>query len=306
MGHIMDGIERPIWFLGDLDDPWVLSILAATADSSVVRAIPCSGELPESLFEPDRPPRIVILHRSRLTPGDASRLERWRADPRANPLPRIILCFNPYARYAELERCFRVADLVLPEATAVETLPRHVIRLMLDTPETLALACPEAPPVEVVSSDHELRVILAESCLTAGFQVTTARDLRDDRDRLATVASGPVMTLWDVPVLDPAWPRRLEERCKLGPVVVLLGFADRATVAEARSRGAWACLDVPFDLHDLIDVLNRVGRSVRSDRSPGSSGRIEPARSTAGSRQPGKPRPGGDPGTGIPVVMVGS
>ncbi len=34
MGHIMDGIERPIWFLGDLDDPWVLSILAATADSS--------------------------------------------------------------------------------------------------------------------------------------------------------------------------------------------------------------------------------------------------------------------------------
>jgi CheY-like chemotaxis protein len=273
----MDGIERPIWFLGDLDDSWVLSILAATADSSLVRVIPCSGELPECLYEPDRPPRILILHRSRLTSADASRLERWRLGPRTNPLPRIILCFNPYARYAELERCLRAADLVVPEATAVETLSRHVTRLMADAPEALGQACPEAPLVEVVSSDHELRAILAESLMTAGFQVTAARELHDDRDRLAISASGPVMTLWDVPVLDPDWPQRLEHRCKLGPVVVLLGFADRAMVAEARSRGALACLDVPFDLHDLIDVLNRVGRSVRSDRSLSVSGRSEPA-----------------------------
>jgi len=272
----MDGSERPILFLGDLDDPWVVSILGATADSSLVRVIPCRGDLPERPFEPGSPPRIVVLHRSRLSAVDTSRLERWRLDARPNSLLHIILCFSPYVRYAELERCLRATDLVLPEATAVETLPRHVMRMMGEIPESLGHAWPEVPPIEVVSNDYELQVILAEICSAAGFEVTTHRDLRDDRTRPTAPRSGPVMTLWDVPVLEPDWPQRLENRCKSGPVVVLLGFADRAIVVQAQCRGAAACLDVPFDLHDLIDVLNRLGRSMCSERSPGSPGRSEP------------------------------
>src|SRR4051794_16194187 len=154
----MDGIERPIWFLGDLDDPWVVSLIAASADSSTVRVIPCSGDLPERLFDPEKPPRIVILHRSRLTPTDASRLEGWRSEARPGGLPRLVLCFSPYARYAELERCLRVTDLLLPEATAVETLPRHLLRMMADAPDMPARAGPGAPLINVVSSDHEFRL----------------------------------------------------------------------------------------------------------------------------------------------------
>ena len=299
----MDDIERPIWFLGNLDDPWVVALLAAAGEFSLVRAIPCRGDLPERLFEPEGPPRVVILHRSRITAVDVSRLDRWRPGLRSNPLPQIILCVDGYVRYAELERCSRMVDLVLPEATAVETLPRHVRRLVNDEPETPRHADPGAPGVEVVSSDHELRLILAETCVAAGFQVRSASDFRDARGFAGPVGNGPVITVWDVPVLDPAWTQRLEERCKLGPVVALMGFADRATVSEARRHGASACLDAPVDPHDLIDALNRVGRAVPvgTVRSPALR---QPERAcapgTSGAREPGKSWQGGDPRTGAP------
>ncbi len=41
---------------------------------------------------------------------------------RTNTMPRVILCFSPYVRYAELERCSRGVDVAIPEAIAVETL----------------------------------------------------------------------------------------------------------------------------------------------------------------------------------------
>jgi CheY-like chemotaxis protein len=145
---------------------------------------------------------------------------------------------------------------------------------MADAPETLDQACADAPPVEVVTNNFELQAMLHESLQAAGFQVTTSREPRDDRVRGITAASGPVTTVWDVPVLDASWPLGIENRSRFGPVVALLGFADRAMVAEARSRGASACLDVPFDLADLINVLNRLARSLSSSSV---SSRTEPA-----------------------------
>ena len=49
-------------------------------------------------------------------------------------------------------------------------------------------------------------------------------------------------------------------------MVALLGFADRATVGQARAHGASACLELPFDLADLVFVLDRL-----------AAPRIEPA-----------------------------
>jgi DNA-binding NarL/FixJ family response regulator len=85
------------------------------------------------------------------------------------------------------------------------------------------------------------------------------------------------MTLWDIPVLEPDWPRLLEERTQLGPVVALLGFADRATVRQARASGAAACLDLPVDVNDLVHVIERVNRKLRSELGTRSESRIEPA-----------------------------
>lgn len=277
----MDATRPTIRFVGDLDDPWAMEILGSISDWSDVHAVMCAGEAPDRLCEPNQPPRLLILHRTRLSQADAARIEQWRLGPRANAMPRVILCFSPYVRYAELERCSRGVDLAIPEATAVETLSRHVSRLLerRAEPPRAALAA-DCLSVQVISSNHELRAVLSEICLAEGFKVTSGREFTAQRQGRATVAdraATQVLTLWDIPVLELDWPRLLEERTKLGPVVALLGFADRATVGQAKASGAAACLDMPLDVNDVVHVIERVNRKLRSDPSTKIEGRIEPA-----------------------------
>ena len=277
----MDATGPTIRFVGDLGDPWVMEILGSISDLSEVHAVMCAGEVPERLFEPDQPPRLLIVHRTRLSQADAARIEQWRSVPRVNALPRIILCFSPYVRYAELERCSRGVDLAISEATAVETLSRHVSRLLerRDEPPRAAPAA-DCLPVQVISSNHELRAVLSEICLAEGFKVSSGREFTaqwQGRAAGADRAANQMLTLWDIPVLVADWPRLLEERTKLGPVVALLGFADRATVGQARASGAAGCLDLPLDVNDLVHVIERVNRKLRSDSSTKFEGRIEPA-----------------------------
>ena len=277
----MDATGPTIRFVGDLGDPWVMEILGSISDLADVHAVMCVGEVPDRLFEPDQPPRLLIVHRTRLSQADAARIEQWRSVPRVNALPRVILCFSPYVRYAELERCSRGVDLAISEATAVETLSRHVSRLLerRDEPPRAAPAA-DCLPVQVISSNHELRAVLSEICLAEGFKVSSGREFTaqwQGRAAGADRAANQMLTLWDIPVLEPDWPRLLEERTKLGPVVALLGFADRATVGQARASGAAGCLDLPLDVNDLVHVIERVNRKLRSDSSTKFEGRIEPA-----------------------------
>ena len=277
----MDATGPTIRFVGDLGDPWVMEILGSISDLSEVHAVMCVGDVPDRLFEPDQPPRLLIVHRTRLSQADAARIEQWRPVPRVHALPRVILCFSPYVRYAELERCSRGVDLAISEATAVETLSRHVSRLLegRDEPPRADPAA-DCLPVQVISSNHELRAVLSEICLAEGFKVSSGREFTaqwQGRAAGADRAANQMLTLWDIPVLEPDWPRLLEERTKLGPVVALLGFADRATVGQARASGAAGCLDLPLDVNDLVHVIERVNRKFRSDSSSKSEGRIEPA-----------------------------
>lgn len=277
----MDATGPTIRFVGDLGDPWVMEILGSISDLSEVHAVMCVGDVPDRLFEPDQPPRLLIVHRTRLSQADAARIEQWRSVPRVNALPRVILCFSPYVRYAELERCSRGVDLAISEATAVETLSRHVSRLLerRDEPPRAAPAA-DCLPVQVISSNHELRAVLSEICLAEGFKVSSGREFTaqwQGRAAGADRAAKQMLTLWDIPVLVADWPRLLEERTKLGPVVALLGFADRATVGQARASGAAGCLDLPLDVNDLVHVIERVNRKLRSDSSTRFEGRIEPA-----------------------------
>jgi hypothetical protein len=54
-----------------------------------------------------------------------------------------------------------------------------------------------------------------------------------------------------------------------------MGFADRATVATAKASGAIACLDLPFEIDDLVDAVERAARSAAPDRWP-LPARVEP------------------------------
>ena len=277
----MDATGPTIRFVGDLGDPWVMEILGSISDLSEVHAVMCVGDVPDRLFEPDQPPRLLIVHRTRLSQADAARIEQWRPVPQVHALPRVILCFSPYVRYAELERCSRGVNLAISEATAVETLSRHVSRL-LERRDEPPRAAPAAGclPMQVISGNHELRAVLSEICLAEGFKVSSGREFTaqwQGRAAGADRAANQMLTLWDIPVLEPDWPRLLEERTKLGPVVVLLGFADRATVGQARASGAAGCLDLPLDVNDLVHVIVRVNRKLRADSSSKTEGRIEPA-----------------------------
>ena len=125
---MMDSSEDALWFMGDLSDPWVVSIAGELARCTSVVQVHCPGDLPDRPFDLDRPPRLMVIHRHRFTAVDAQRLKEYRVCPVAGDAPAILLCVSPYVRYEELERWSGLADLVISEATAADILPRHVAR----------------------------------------------------------------------------------------------------------------------------------------------------------------------------------
>src|SRR4051794_7547261 len=284
----MGAADRSVWFLGDLGDPWVAAIGDALPSDSA--RISCPGDLPDDWPIGDGP-RVVVVHRSFLTPGDADRLSRLRA--LATPTPRVVVCPGPHARHVDLERWSArgIVDAVVPEATARDTIGRHVEAAGL-TEETSTLSRAKGGPVPgprvaVVSPNGELRWTLADACEALGYPAEPARDWSD------APTAGPA--IWDVPVLEPGWPSSLSSRSRRGPRVALVGFADRSVVGGARAGGAAACLELPYDLLDLGHVLDRVA-SVRGE--PAHPVPRPPSAQRRGRTSPGQGRPkvaGGTP-----------
>ena len=84
-----------------------------------------------------------------------------------------------------------------------------------------------------------------------------------------------MLTIWDVPLLEPDWSQRLERRARTsGPVIALVGFPDREIVTVAKASGAIACLELPYHVDDLIDVIDRAARTFSPD-TLFSPGRVE-------------------------------
>jgi CheY-like chemotaxis protein len=262
----MDPTAQSIWFAGDLGDPWVADIADSLSDLAPIHIEDHGDELPDRLFDAVDPARVLIMHRSRLTPADVSHLDGLRRTLGPERWPRIVLCVSPYVRYAELECCASFVDLILPEATARETLPRQLARMLGQTAASRPDVGPDSIEVEVVSSDYEVRSLFREACLRAGYQATAAPTFQSPAD----------LTVWDVPVLESRWTEQLERRSRSGPVVALLGFADRATVSAARQAGASACLDLPCAIDDLIHVLDRLVKETPIPARGESKLRVQP------------------------------
>ncbi len=225
---------------GDLGDPWVVDLASAIPGHPLLLNVP--GDLPDSWPEAARGARILVLHRAFLTAGDAERLAR---DRRAGLFPRVILCVGPHARYHHVQRWSERVDVILPEATASEVIARYVG----ESSHPLIRPAPGSQ-LTVVSSLHEIGLMLVDAGKAAGFEVARRRDW--------TEAPPGVLAVWDVPVLEPNWPVELAQAAASRPVVALIGFADRSLVRLARARGAVAVLDMPCDPLDLAHVLSRV------------------------------------------------
>ena len=228
----------------------------------------------------------MVVHRAWLSPRDAERLARLRAgSTTASPALRVILCIGPNVRHAELERWSArgLMDAVVPEATARDTIARHLVAS--DVTELPWRPAAPRPRVAVVSANSELRRTLADACETLGYPADPASDWSE------AVATGPA--IWDVPVLEPEWPRALARRTRLGAVVVLCGFASRALVGQARAQGASACLELPYDLLDLGHVLARVtlplGEPAHDVPPPPASARRRAAAAARQNPNPDRP-----------------
>ncbi len=271
-----------VGFIGDLDDPWIAAIADAVAQGRAVHRLNVAGTLPEHPFDRTSTPRVVVVHRHHLTDRDAARLETWPARGRDEGL-RLVLCISPYARYAELERWSALVDMVVSEAIAAEVLPGRLARWLDGAARTRSHPPGPSVRIEVAGGDGELGRALVEACRSAGY---IAQDIDESevggtpgpagrRGRPAP-AGQRVLTVWEVPVLEPGWAQRLEWRAaRTGPVIALAGFADRAVVARAHEAGAAACLELPCDVNDLIAAVDRVIDTTPADSWP-VPGRAEP------------------------------
>jgi hypothetical protein len=268
----MDASEGSIWFLGDLSDPWVDAIAGALAFPNVIR-LDCRAELPEQQVHAAHPPRLIVVHRHHLTHRDGETLKSWR-EPRGNgPRPGLILCVSPYARFEEVEQWLGLVDIVLPEATATDVLPRHVVRLLKGREDRKFRVDGSTFRIEVAVQNGELSGALVEACRAIGHQVEAV----DDREigELVRIGNGNgttlerVLTIWELPVLEPGWTERLERHSRqTGPVIGLVGFADRTLVTSAKESGAIACLELPCDLDDLLDIIERKAGNLPLDTWP--------------------------------------
>jgi CheY-like chemotaxis protein len=276
-----DAPAGPVGFIGDLDDPWIAAIADAISTSRTVHRLDCTGLLPEHLFEKLPPPRAIVIHRHKLSPRDADRIAEWRARA-GEATPRLVLCISPYVRYAELEPWTGLVDMVVSEATAADVLPGRLVRLIdggarsRPGPGTLPVR------IEVAGGDGELCRALRDACGAAGYPVEAVDDQEiggipgPRRRKRSASAAIRVLTIWELPVLEAAWGQRLEWRARrTGPVIALAGFADRAVVARARGSGAVACLELPCDLDDLVDAVDRAVSTTPPESWPIPT-RVEP------------------------------
>ncbi|WP_152052966.1 hypothetical protein [Tautonia marina] len=240
----MIGNRIDLAFSGDLTDPWVAALHEAIRGLSP-RIL--GAELPED-GAAGPTPSVLVLHRGTLSVTEADRLRRLRDSDRA---PRVILVVGPHARYHQIMAWSGLVDVVLPEATASETIARHV-----GQPGPPRSVPPRARPIALACGHWELGRMVEDTLREAGYAPRRARD---------NPLLGPEpWVVWDVPVLDPDWSTRLATAAQRRGVIALLGLADRETVAKARASGAIACLDLPCDPDDLIFVLDRLTASRRA------------------------------------------
>ena len=137
------------------------------------------------------------------------------------------------------------------------------------------------PQVMIVGDDPGVRVTLEGIIAHEGLRVVGAED---GYKAIELAARTPFpLILMDIRMPGINGVETYREIKKISPqstVVVMTGFAVRHLVLEAENEGAYAVLQKPFDIRQLIDITHEV---------------FEPASWPLAQRQPQRPHP---PGTG--------
>lgn len=112
-------------------------------------------------------------------------------------------------------------------------------------------------PVLVVEDDPALGRVIELVLKDAGYSVIAATDGREALDRVAEGLPGVVLLDMKMPVMD-GWEFATELRSKYGRTVPLI-MVTAAWNSEQRAQeiGADDYLDKPFDIDDLVRVVER-------------------------------------------------
>jgi CheY-like chemotaxis protein len=133
----------------------------------------------------------------------------------------------------------------------------------------------EGRRVLVAEDDDDMRALLVATVQQDGFEVLEARNGLELLDQVAPWLAGKVPPVpIDVIITDVQMPcftgleilAGLAEVRRRPAVILITAFGDHRTHAMARSLGAAAMFDKPFDLDDLRSVLFNL--SSPTDPSP--------------------------------------
>jgi hypothetical protein len=264
----MKSTAAKIAFLGDLGDPWVAAIAGAFPPTLAVESRNCPAELSPDAVAPADEPLLVVVHRQYWSSSDDRLFQGWprRRDKPARPVR--VFCFGPFFRHEELERLRPMFDQMIPEATAAEILPGRALELLEGVSRPFAGIPVASFRVEVACGTCGLAQVLVQRINDGGYRAILVDE--SEIGGLAPIASAErALTIWEAPILEPDWPERLRACADAsGPVIVLAGFADRAIVSISRAHGAVACLDLPVDGDDLLNVVDRIATGFSLDRWP--------------------------------------
>ena len=133
-----------------------------------------------------------------------------------------------------------------------------------------------APRVLVLEDDDDLRVLIAETLRTDGFEVIETGEgiALDELLEAEGLDQDPHDPPFDLVVCDLLLPNRsgidvLEDMQQAGwsvPIVVVTGVHDMAMQNHARKLGAAAVFHKPFEVDDLrMAVLNLMPASIEQD-----------------------------------------
>ncbi|MEA2697185.1 MAG: hypothetical protein QOI66_1456 [Myxococcales bacterium] len=138
----------------------------------------------------------------------------------------------------------------------------------MSNPQTTATKPSPAGRVLLAEDDAAMRTLLACRLRRAGFEVVEAGNGVEALERLAC-ASRDAPTTFDVVVSDIRMPgydgfnivASLRQTAADLPVILITAFGTMTTHVTAARLGAYAILDKPFDLDDLMSLVTAAARA---------------------------------------------
>lgn len=111
-------------------------------------------------------------------------------------------------------------------------------------------------PVLIVEDDTTIREVMADALTEEGFPVLQAQNGEEALERIEHGEPGLILLDMRLPVLDGwGFARRLREKGLSIPIVIVT--ATHNTEVWAKEIGAVGYLAKPFDLDDLLKVVER-------------------------------------------------